>query len=331
MGSEATVTKMKRSGLKRAKVNETVFYALMVALPLAQFVIFYILVNANSVLLAFKDYERGSNVYTWAGFTNFQQIFKDIKYDGTILIAIKNSFIMYGFSLGIGVPLSLIFSYYFYKKMPASKLLQVIVFMPSIISAIVMSVAFTYFTDRAIPVLVKEWFEKDIQGLASGSNTRYAIIIFYNIWVGFGISVLLYSGQMSAIDESITEAAKIDGVSAFQEFWHISLPMCYPTLTTFIVVGVAGILTNQMNLMSLYGGGADSADSSVYTVGYYLFINIYDAQVNDYPYYSALGILLTLIAVPMTLLVKYVMEYFDPTSEMTVAERRAIKKRGARA
>ena len=53
-----------------AKKKEWLFYALMAALPILQFIIFYVVVNANSLVLAFKSYDRDTNVYGWVGEVN---------------------------------------------------------------------------------------------------------------------------------------------------------------------------------------------------------------------------------------------------------------------
>lgn len=301
-----------RGRFSREKRNNLIFYILMVALPLLQFIVFYIIVNANSVLLSFKEYQRGDSAYIFVGLSNFKTVLHDLFHNSELIFAAKNSIIMYAVSLLVGVPLALLFSYYIYKQKPLSKTLQVILFMPSIISAIIMSVIFLNFTDRVIPMLAQNLFGKEVLGLLSNEKTAFPTMVFYNVWISFGVSVLLYSGQMSSIDESLSEAARLDGAGDLKEFWYISLPLCYPTIVTFLVVGVGGIFTNQMNLFSVYG---ESAPSSLYTFGYFLFVRVQRASVNQYPYLSAMGVIMTLVAAPLTLLIKYLLEKFGPSAD----------------
>ena len=130
--------------------------------------------------------------------------------------------------------------------------------------------------------------------------------------MGFGISVLLYSGAMSGIDNSLIEAAKLDGATSLSEFWHVVLSSIFPTITTFLVVGVAGIFINQMALFNFFGG---EAPNSLSTFGYYMFVKVEDANIAQFPRLSALGILMTVVAVPITFVVKYLLEKFGPKTD----------------
>ena len=67
-----------------------------------------------------------------------------------------------------------------------------------------------------------------------------------------------------------------------------------------------------MNLFSFFGA---QADYRVYTFGYYLYKNTQSASLSEYPRLAAMGIILTLIVAPVTLLVKYLIEKFGPTVE----------------
>ena len=96
----------------------------------------------------------------------------------------------------------------------------------------------------------------------------------------------------------------MDGATPFVEFSRIVLPEVLPAVNTFLITGVATIFTNQANLYSFFGHGVEYAD---YTLGYYLFklANMEGAsRYASYPYASALGLCCTLIAVPLTFLLR---------------------------
>ena len=292
--------------------KDLIFYCLMMIWPVAQFCVFYIGVNFNSVLLAFQEIDilNNTTIYT---INNIKQALFNMTSAKNFLIVAKNSLIGYALTLGAGTTLGLFFSYYIYKKMPGHGAFRVLLFMPSILSNIVMVMMFQCFVEQAIPVLWQQLFDKKIQGLIENTGTRFGTIMFFNIWTGFGTSVLMYSNSMSGISEEIVESAHLDGATGFREFIHITLPMVYPTLTTFIVVGVAGIFTNQLSLYSFYG---DHAPEEIQTYGYYFYKNTRRAtSIAEYPILSAMGLLMTFITVPLTLLIKRVLEKFGPSEE----------------
>lgn len=302
----------KKRFLKNANRNDFIFYSIMIAFPVLQFCVFYIGVNFNSLLLVFQKIDVMSNTITWtltdniiAALSRFRSV--------QLVYAAKNSIVVYLLTTLIGMPLGLLFSYYIYKKMTFSGTFRVLLFLPSIISAIVMITIFQFFVERAVPEIFKLLFDKQIQGLIENPATRFGTILFYNIWAGFGTSVLMYSDSMAAISEDIVDSAHLDGATGIKEFWYIALPGIYPTLSTFIIVGVAGIFTNQFGLFSFYGA---AAPEDLQTFGYYLYTKTQSAVSQaEYPVLAAFGVCFTVVAVPLTLLVKWVTEKFGPSED----------------
>lgn len=301
-------SKKKRLGREQ---KEFIFFICLIALPLAQFCIFYIGVNLNSILLTFRNYDYDTG-YSFAGLSNIVRVVKNLFMDATLKYAVRNSLITYAITLLIGTTLALIFSYFIYKKMPLANLYRVTLFLPSVLSSIVMVLLFKYFCEQAVPVVWKELTGKEIGGLLSNSNTAMPTLLFYLVWTGFGTQVLMYTGAMNNISESIVESARLDGATPLREFVSITLPMIWSTFVTFIVVGIAGIFTNQLNLYSFYG---TAADNSLYTIGYYLYRATQKGTLPEYSYLSAMGLIFTLIAMPLTFAVKCLLERFGPTTE----------------
>lgn len=302
--------KKKKTGLSMEK-KDLIFVLLMLVWPVLQFGIFYIGVNLNSFALAFEEIDvlTGSVSFT---LDNFRRVFSMLISDG-LLHMMGMSLLNWAVSLVAGTTLGLLFSYYIYKKFPLSGFFRVILFMPSVISAIVMIIMFRFFVEQAIPDMANTWFGSQMTGLIENPDTRLGIILFYGVWVSFGTSVLMYSNKMATIDPEIVEAAHLDGATGFKEFWHVTMPMVYPTLSVFLVTGVAGIFSNQMNLYSFYGG---QAPEELQTLGYYLYMSTRRASSDSqYPIIAAIGFLLSLVAVPVTLLVRYLLGKYGPSED----------------
>jgi ABC-type sugar transport system permease subunit len=288
------------------KRKDMLFYILMIALPILQFSIFYGAVNINSILLAFQSFDAEGNM-SWIGFQQISSTLGEFlnPSDYTWLIALKNSLISYFVGLIFGVPLSLVFSYYIYKKMKFSRYFKLFLFLPSVVTGIVMILVFQYFANEALPLI----FNLE-QGLLSSKDTAFGTVLFYSIFTSFGTTVLLYSGAMNGVSPEMIESAKIDGISWWQEFRFIVLPTIYPTIVTFLVIGVATIFTNQLNLYSFFGETVQ-IDRGV-TLGHYLFAETRYATLAQYPRLASIGIIFTLIAVPLTLSVKWFLEKIGP-------------------
>ena len=103
---------------KKKEITGLLFYLSLIVLPLIQFVIFYIVVNANSIALAFKHYEYkdGQLLVTPAHLSNFAQVIKDLFAKEELKYCLRNSVVFYLVTFASGTVVSLIFSYYIYKK-----------------------------------------------------------------------------------------------------------------------------------------------------------------------------------------------------------------------
>lgn len=299
---------MTKSSSKKIKErNRKIFYACIVTLPLLQFFIFYICVNFNSILLAFKNYSVSAGE-SFAGFSNFGKVFSSVLHDVQFSAMVKNSLLVWLAGLLLGTTLALFFSFYIYKKYFGSGLFRVVLFLPSIVSSIVLVVIFRYFLVYALPTYFEPLGIK-IPDLLDNPDTIWGTVLFYSLWTGFGSSTMMYVGAMNNISDSIVEYAKIDGFSPMQEFIYITLPLIYPTIVTFITVGIAGIFSNQMGLYQFFGR---EADPKVWTVGYYMYVSIQRAGLSEYPFLSAFGLVTTFVIAPITLIVKKLLEKYGP-------------------
>ena len=307
---------IQKNSFNRPRKNrgKTIFYWTILAFPLLQFVIFYIGVNLNSFALAFQSFDIYSDGLQFVGFdrllVNFKAVFQMFHEADYLLKAFGNSIIAYLVGLFVGLTLALLFSYYLYKKFFMSKFFKVILFLPFIISSIILVIIYKYFVENAIPAFILQLFGKEIEGLLSNPNTEFITVLFFSIWTGFGIQTLIYGSAMSDISNDIVDAAKIDGVTPMREFLFIDIPIIAPTIAVFVVSSTATIFVNQMNLFSFYG--AQAANYDIWTIGYYMYQGITVAPLADYPYFAAFGLVMTMITIPITLIVRRLMNKLDP-------------------
>ncbi len=308
---EQTNTVVKEKKVLKKRQKDMIFVACLVFLPLIHYALFYVYVNINSIVIAFQTYDVASDSYAWNNFANFTRLYKEFIREGFLLTSLRNSLLYYVINTAISTTACLFFSYYIFKKRFASKLFKTMLFLPSIISSIALTLMFKYFADYAIPKVLLEVFGKEVPPLISDKLTKLGMVIFYGIWMGFGTSLLMYSGAMSNISDSVIEAAQIDGAGEFRQFFNVVLPLIYPTLTTFLVNGVAVIFSSDMHLFAFFG---TNADKYVYTFGYYLLRLVKKAGGSEtgYGYPAAVGLILTAVSVPLTFAFRWALNKFGP-------------------
>ena len=308
------IEKKERKFQSRA-TKRLLFYILIMFLPTLQFCIFYIYINANSFILAFSNYKSLTAKPTFAGIENFKTALQVIGRSGFMF---KNAIIYYFLSFFFGLGSAIIFSYYIAKKHFASGFFKTILFLPQIVSGLVLCILYMYIVEDVYVTIAGQFLsEPPTGGLLSTPNptTQYWTVAIYSVFISFGSNVLLISGAMSGIDESIIESAHLDGVNTVQEFIHITFPMIYPTFITFFVAQLAGIFTNSMHLYTFFQGGAGELS----TMGYYLYVQALHSAVYttgntlSYPELSALGLTLTSMVLPLTLISRKLLTKFGPS------------------
>ena len=300
-----------------------IFYTIICALPVLQFCIFTFYINFNSVKMAFETYSYRTDgvdgiVRSFAGLANFSRAWEFFVSSGQMII---NSALLFASNIFITIPLALIFAFYLCKKCRFSGFFKVILYMPNIVSPMIFALLFKNAMNYALPAV----FESMPQLLVPlpGENVRltYAAILFFNVWVSFGVNVLMFSGAMSGINISVVESAQLDGANAIQEFMHIYVPMIFSTVSAFIILGMTGIFTNQMNLYTFY---AYDSPTSLETMGYYLYkaasradyINVEGLKgYLNYPQLAALGLILTLFVAPVTFFTRKMFDKFGPSED----------------
>lgn len=296
--------------MQTQKRKDMVFYIVMMALPLLQFFIMWFSTNINHILLAFKEYDSDMN-YTWT-LNNFKTVFDNFLNNQELQLSLRNSVLLYLLVEIISLPTSLFIAFYFYKKWSHADKLRLIIVIPAMISSVVTVTCFYYLMDRGYPLIVKLLTGKEVLGLLVNSKTSMPMIIAYNIFYSLAGSFLFYSSAMSDVDNGISDAAKIDGATVLQEFTKITLPMIFPLLSTFIVAGAAGILIGDYGMYAF----AQIGGNAMPTMGYYFTLYVtQDGAERRFPYFAALGLVLTVLTCIIVFSLRAIMRKFDPFEE----------------
>lgn len=296
----------KKAEIGAKRKRDAIFVYAMLLLPLIQFGVFYIGVNINSILMVFQRY--GENGYEWAGLYNFGFVWRDLISRPIFLDMVKNSLISF-VVVQLMSPIILFATYFIYRKFTGFRFFKIILFLPTIISVIVTVTIYKKVCEVAIPAIWSSVFHKTIKGLLSNPDTRFGAIMVFYLWLSFGSMMLMYLGAMNGISESVSEAARLDGVSNIQEFIYIVFPMIYPTFSTLFYTSVATIFTNQINLYSIWGG---SAPPAMWTFGYYLYKEVAMSSESRYPALATLGVMMTIVAAPLTFFFKWLLGRIGP-------------------
>lgn len=190
---------------------------------------------ASFVLLPFAEMIRRS-FYTavqgvFCGFANYKAVFTNQAF----LLAFKNTACFVGVGLPVLIVLSLLLSLALDGARWGQQLKSVFLFPVAVPTAALVLIWKLFFHKNGIinacfqeiGVPVADWL---------GSDLAFWVLIISYIWKNMGYTVVLWHAGMKHIPMQLTEAAKVDGASAWQRFRYITLPMLKPTFFTIAVL-----------------------------------------------------------------------------------------------
>lgn len=308
----------RKKSFSSVKKSETIFLTLFLAFPLIQFAIFYIGKNMNSILLAFQSYDIEAGKFYFSGLTEIKKVFESLWIEGTgLLDEMKRSGIMFLVSL-VMIPVNVFAAYCVWKNLPFAGFFKIILFLPSVVPSIVFVLLGRYFFQYGIPELLNMPNLDLLDGRNPNTMYGFKTVLFFGCWMGFASGMVVYLGAMSGISEDVVEYGRLENMNFLQEFIYIVIPAIYPTITTYTVVAFAGFFVNYGYFFSFFGDGG-SAPCTI-TLGHHFFCLVAGNGETlggeaAYPEAAAGGFLFTAVVVPLTLLVKYLMEKYGPSEE----------------
>ncbi len=309
-----------RAPRSRARRNRgaLIFCICMLAYPLIQWAIFYFYANINSILLAFQRYDvdTGKQVFLTGPniFNNFKNVLNDLFRGESLGKYFLNGAILHLAGLLISYPISQFFAFLIYKKCPLSGTFKTILYLPSILSGMVISMFFKYFVERALPAYLGMIGIKDIPLLLNNEKTAFGTIMFYTVFFSMPGAIVINTGTMSRVPEDLIEYGKLEGITMWQEFIHVTLPLMYPLIEVQLFSVFIAFFTYSGPLYALY---ADAAPPSVQTFGYYMFTRIVGGNSSEvyYGYTAASNFMIGIVSVPIVYGTKFLLDKIDPQAE----------------
>jgi ABC-type sugar transport system permease subunit len=281
----------------------------MLAYPILQFLLFWFYVNIDSLLLTFKGFSWSTGQYEYIGLGNYQRVFHDLLNNESTRRTIRNSLFYLPVTSFIILPLSLIFSYFLYKKIPFSNFFRVVYFLPSIMPIVVLTMTFSFLFDSNLgPVnsTLKALFSMDPASIPSwfGSYPTNQIMIYiYCIWVGLGFNILLLSGAIARIPYDLIEYGKLEGINMYEEIKNVVIPLTWPTISTVFILGCTSVFIVMLQPLFL-------TPDSPYTQT--IALNIYNSVVQNgnLSYFTTFGLVVSLIGTPIIMVIRKALNHF---------------------
>ena len=208
----------------------------------------------------------------WIGIENFKTFIHSF-YFGEL---IRNT-LFYSFGkLLVSVPMAILLAVVLYecRRPKLGKIVQTLAYLPHFLSWVIMYgilLALLAPGDGMVNDLIKAFGGEPIDFLTS-VDTFPAIVIISDAWKEMGWSAIIFIAALMGIDPSLFEAAMVEGVTAVQRVWYITLPSISSVIVMVVLLRLGTILDAGFNQMfMLYSvpvySVADIIDTWVYRQG----------------------------------------------------------------
>ncbi|WP_025848230.1 carbohydrate ABC transporter permease [Paenibacillus ehimensis] len=259
----------------RSYRNSLFWLNLMYVPALLLFLLFIVYPFLQGVRISFTNWDGFSQNYSWIGFDNYKRLFTD----ENIGLVVKNTFI-YGFgSTLLQNVIGLLYAILLNQNIKTRGLTRSIVYLPVIVSPLIMGYIWYFFFQYrggALNDVIMLFMDQPVDLLANSSLNVW-IITLVNTYQYLGVAMIVYLAGLQSISKDYYEASSIDGATAWQNFFRITLPLLAPSITINVVLNLIGGLQLFDVITALTKGGPGFASQSLSTLMYKSYFGSQDA------------------------------------------------------
>ena len=274
------------SGMSKALVRRETISAYLFLLPsLLFFVAFVVVPMAICVVYSFLEYSLGG-IQGFAGLDNYIRLFKDpIFHKGflnTVIIVVVAVPTVTAFSLWVSSAI------YKMHTIPRS-FFRCIFYLPVVTGSVAITVVWKWILHPYNGLLNQLIGTRNFDWLGNPRTALWFIIIIL-FTTSIGQPIVLYVAALGNVDQSLIEAAQVDGANKLQVFWKIKWPQIMPTTLYVLVITTINSFQCFALIQLLTKGGPNNATM---TIMYQVYDTAYRLQ--DLGYANTIGVILAII------------------------------------
>ena len=274
------------SGMSKALIRRETISAYLFLLPsLIFFVGFVVVPMVMCVVYSFLDMGLDVSSATFIGLGNYIEMFQD----KVFLKGLLNTAIIVVVAVPTVTAFSLWVSSAIYQMKPVSRsFFRCVFYLPVVTGTVAVTVVWKWMFNT-YNGLINQVFGTSTNWLGNEMTAIWCIILIL-FTTSIGQPIVLYVAALGNVDQSLIEAAEVDGATKLQVFWKIKWPQIMPTTLYILVITTINTFQCYALIQLLTSGGPNHATD---TIMYYIYYQAF--KLNDYGYGDAMGVILALI------------------------------------
>ncbi len=276
------------------------------------FILYNLIPLGMTVYYSFFEKYFDAGTGTWSsvqfvGFSNYIKLFYDgYEFDPRIFKYLLNTIIMWVLGFIPQIVVSLVLAQWFSDnrlKIRGSRFFKTVIYLPNLIMASAFAMLFSALFDKTGPISSLlfdklHWISAALDFTKSVGLARF-LVAFMNFLMWFGNTTILLMAGIMGIDESLYEAAEVDGANSIQRFTRITLPLLKPILIYVVITSLIGGIQMYDVPQILTNGSGDPVTKTTTLIMYLNQILV----SKNYGVGGALSVILFLITGGLSLVV----------------------------
>ncbi len=216
-----------------------------------------------NIVISCQDVPLNPNLPSeFIGLQNYIEVFKDPEFYKSVFVTLSFTIVVTGISTVLGLILSVFLNRPFFGK----KLVNSIIILSYVVPAVCLIFTWRYMFNNIYGIM--NYFVIDVLGITDKAPlwfdqpaSAFILVSIFAVWKFFPYAYLSFNAILQSMDNSLYEAADIDGATSWEKFKVITYPAIKPTLVTvvslrtiwvFYIYTEVYLLTKQVNVLGVY-------------------------------------------------------------------------------
>ena len=288
---------------------------ILAAIPILYIIIFFYLPMVG-IVIAFKDFRVDLGIFKseWIGFKNFEYFFTspDFARVAWNTIYLNARFIVTGMIAAVTLAIIL----YELKSRMATKIYQTVLITPHFISWVIVGYMVYGFLNPEHGIINNILANMGIDKVNWYGEPKLwpGILNIASIWKSIGMDAVLYYAALMGIDESLFEAAAVDGANRLQKIRYVTLPCLKTIIIIQLILKIGGIFRADFGLFYQVTQDIGTLYPTTDVMDTYIFRTM--RTVRDYGMSSAAGLLQSVVGLVLVVITNKIVNKVDEESAL---------------
>ena len=260
---------------KAWKVNREARDAYLLLSPLLLLLLVFILYPVLSNFYYSFTKWKGMGAAQFIGWTNYQTLWQDERF----WVSLKNTGILLLY-IPLGTLVPLLIAAILRMGLKGWSFFRALIYLPNVLGYVIIGLIFSiifrkigplnaFLTALGLGNYALDWLNKSVLAIN-------VLGLVYGVWIRLGFGCIYFLAAMSGTDESLYEAAKIDGAGWWASFWNITIPAIHFAIEFWIVLSFTEILARAFPFIYTFtrggpGFGTFTMEYAIYNAGFVAF------------------------------------------------------------